>query len=117
MKRSSIIAHLTAAAMFASAAAWALQQQVGYMLAAFACHRGNVLIWGVSVVVLVIFTAGMLVSWRGLRQEGGASGTDSLEEGRPRGFLAFVSLMLGAIFLFAILLQAAAAVFLPACMA
>ena len=114
MSGSPIIARLTAAALFAGAAAWAFHQQTGYVIAAFACGGGHLSIWAVTALALVVLGAGALASFAALR--GGAGEPEAAAGGQPRRFLAMVGLMAAGLFLFAILLQAAAALILPPCM-
>jgi hypothetical protein len=101
---------LSAAGLFAGAAAWAMHQQVGYIEASWACGRTAApVIWLTGAVATVVLLTGTLLSALALRRAGLGEGE------RPHRFMATVSLMAAALFLFALALQAVAALFLPGC--
>lgn len=108
MKRLGI--SLAGASLFAAAAAWTLQQQAGYVIASWRCVYDQLPIWTLTAIAAVLLLLGIWASATALAQSG--------EEGdfwRPRHFLSTVALMAAPLFLFAILLQAAAALYLPGC--
>jgi hypothetical protein len=67
------------------------------------------------LAALVITGAGGWLSWRALQPLLSDIRVGESDLWRPRRFLALVALMAGLLFLFAILMQAAAALFLPGC--
>lgn len=104
---------LAGAGLFTGACAWALHQQVGYILASWACHEAAGAIWLSGAVAVILLLGGAVLSGQGWR----AACADRAPEepARPRRFIATVALMASALFLFAMLLQIAAAFFLPGC--
>lgn len=116
MRERAVAFHLAGAALFAGAAAWALQQQGGYVAASWACSSGATRpIWILTALAAALLAVGGWFSWKVLRnvpRNGGALQSDLW---RPRHFLSLVALMAALLFLFTILLQAAAALFLPGC--
>ena len=100
---------LTGAGLFAGAAAWALHQQVGYILATWACDDAAAGVWISAAITMFVLLAGAILSFAAIGQFRYAGAP------QPRGFLALVSLMAAALFLFALALQTAAALFLPGC--
>ena len=115
MKEHAIGIHLASAALFAGAAAWALQQQGGYVIASWACGYDIGSIWSLTLAALLIVGAGGWLSWRALQPLLSDTGVRDSDLWRPRRFLSMVALMAAFLFLFAILMQAAAALFLPGC--
>jgi hypothetical protein len=117
MKERALGIHLAGAALFAGAAAWALQQQAGYIAASWVCGAGAARpIWLLTLFSLILLLAGSLLSWRAIRpllNGGHIKGSDFW---RPRRFLSLVSLMAALLFLFTVLMQAAAVLFLPGCL-
>ncbi len=98
--------------LFAGAVALAIHQQGSYVIASTICGRAHLpqaLLTAFSVGILVL--AG-LVSWRRFRRSAPALAE---EHNGSRRFLAVVAALCAALFLFAVLLQASAALFLPAC--
>jgi hypothetical protein len=117
MKERAIAMHLAGAALFAGAAAWALQQQVGYIAASWICGAGvRQPAWFLTAGSLVLLLAGGWVSWEALKPLLNDGRTEDSDLWRPRRFLIWVALMASLLFLFAILLQAAAVFFLPGCL-
>ena len=107
---------LASAALFAGAAAWALQQQGGYVAASWLCgNLGRPAVWLFTLLAVALLVAGAWLSWATLRPLLYDSGTEESDSGRPRRFLSLVSLMVALLFLFAVLMQGAAAFFLPGC--
>ena len=102
---------LASAGLFAGAAAWALHQQAGIIIASWSCEKSAQDIWISAAFAAVLLLAGAGLSTAALR------GARSLPQdaGRPRKFLAAISLMACALFLFALALQVAASLFLPGC--
>jgi hypothetical protein len=109
MKTGTLTA-AAAAALFGSAAAWALHQQIGYVLSSVACGQNSLAIWLVTAFAFILLIAGALVSWRII-----APGNAGAKGGAPRPFLALIGIFASGLFLFAIFLQAAAVLFLPGC--
>jgi hypothetical protein len=107
---------LAGAALFAGAAAWALQQQAGYVAVSWVCGPAAAgPVWLLTAVAVLILALGGWGSWQGLQALLGDSGVEASDLLRPRRFLGAVALMAALLFLFTILLQAAAALFLPGC--
>ncbi len=103
----SIVLRMAAVALFASAAAWSLHQQAGYIVASWSCAHAPEGVWVSGAIALVLLLSGSWISWRAFVRTGA--------EDRPRHFLAAVALMGAAVFGFALLLQIAAPFFLPGC--
>jgi hypothetical protein len=99
--------------LFAAAAAWAIHQQAGIIMASWSCEKAAQGIWVSGVATGLVLLGGAVLSALALKT------THLLTEdaGRPRRFLAVVSLMASALFLFALALQVAASFFLPGCAA
>jgi hypothetical protein len=117
MKERAVAVHLAGAALFAGAAAWAVQQQAGYVVASWICGAGaGPPVWILTAVSLVLLLAGGWVSWQALKPLLTDNRIEASDLWRPRRFLGLVALMAALLFLFTILLQAAAAVFLPGCL-
>jgi hypothetical protein len=105
---------LVGAALFAGAAAWTLQQQGGYIAASWVCGpAAGRPVWSLTVAALILLAMGCWFSWRPLRL---LLAGDARPAAQPYRFLGLVALMAAALFLFAILLQAGAALFLPGCL-
>ena len=105
-----------AAGMFAGPAAWALHQQVSYMLTPSLCENGHeAVLHLVSLLAFVLAAAGALVAWRIWKRlpEG------STEKGDDRGsrtrFLALSGTIFCAFFCLVILAQEVPNLFLGAC--
>jgi ABC-type nickel/cobalt efflux system permease component RcnA len=109
-----VAVHVAGAGLFAGAAAWAMHQQAGYIIAAWACGTATRNLWLVGAAALILLTMGAWLSWRALQSLAidHANNIDSL---RPRTFLALIGLMAAPLFLFAVFLQAGAPLFLPGC--
>jgi hypothetical protein len=109
-----VAVHVAGAGLFAGAAAWAMHQQGGYIIAAWACGTATRNLWLVGAAALILLTVGAWLSWRALQSSAidHANNTDSL---RPRTFLALIGLLAALLFLFAVFLQASATLFLPGC--
>jgi hypothetical protein len=99
--------------LFAAAFAWAMHQQTGIILASWVCSGAAHAIWLTTAVTGLLLLGGIILSGLGL--SAARAGRLPEETARPRRFIAIVSLMAGALFLFALGLQAAAAIFLPGC--
>jgi len=112
MTRRAPAFRFAGAALFAGAAAWALQQQVGYVAASWLCGNDLGFVLALSVAALALLLGGGWLSWRVLVPH---PAPDQSDLWRPRHFLALVSLLAALLFLFTILMQAAAAFFLPGC--
>ena len=108
--------HMAGAALFAGAAAWTLQQQGGYVAASWLCgNAGKPAVWLFTLAALLLLAAGAWLSWGALRPLLYDSRTAESDIWRPRRFLSLVALLVALLFLFAVLMQAAAAFFLPGC--
>jgi ABC-type nickel/cobalt efflux system permease component RcnA len=107
----TVALRLAAAALFASAAAWAIHQQAAYIASSWSCTHAPEYVWLSALPAFFLLTAGSWISWRALRT------TQSEESGRPqpRYFLAQVALLGALIFAFALALQVIAPLFLPGC--
>jgi hypothetical protein len=116
MRAARITVHIAGAGMFAGAVAWALHQQVQYVLAALLCGRPSPApMWIASAAGIAIVLVGAALSCLTIRiatREKDAEVQDGL---RARRFFATVSIMAAALFLFAIVLQLAATFYLPMC--
>jgi hypothetical protein len=97
--------------LFGGAAAWALHQQAGMILASWSCANAPQGIWISAGLAFLVLFFGAALSWHFLR----AGSTSPSGAGQPHRFLAKIALMAGALFFFAIILQASAALFLPGC--
>jgi hypothetical protein len=115
MKPASISAHVAGAGLFGGAIAWALHQQIGYVIAAWSCGNAPLFQWIVSGAAIAILSFGALLSGLALRRFRATPQTPALGPFRARRFLAVVAILAALLFLFAILLQAAAFLFLPGC--
>ncbi len=116
MKERAIGIHLAGAALFAGAAAWTLQQQAGYVAASWICGPAAKLpVWLLTLAAVGLLLAGGWLSWQALRPLLGDIRVAESDVWRPRRFLSLVALMAALLFLFAIILQAGAAIFLPGC--
>ena len=115
MKERAIGIHLASAALFAGAAAWTLQQQAGYVIASWSCRFDIAPIWALTAAAFVLLAVGGWLSWQALRPLVSDIRVNESDVWRPRRFISLVSLMAALLFLFAILMQAAAALFLPGC--
>jgi hypothetical protein len=104
---------LSGAGFFAGPAAWALHQQIGYMLVPVSCQARTMLVPIVTLLAVVLALAGSYLSWMPWRAaEAGESAADAI---RARRFLAILSAWSAALFAFAILLQGAATLILNGC--
>lgn len=115
MKERAIGIHLAGAALFAGAAAWTLQQLEGFVIASWVCQYDLGPIWFLTSMAFIILIAGSWFSWQALRPLLSDVRVDNSDLWRPRRFMSLVALMGALLFLFAILMQAAAALFLPGC--
>jgi ABC-type nickel/cobalt efflux system permease component RcnA len=106
---------LIGAALFAGAAAWTLQQQGGYIAASWVCGAAaGRPVWSLTAAALILLALGCWLTWRPLRRL--LAGDARTDAAQPHRFLGLVALMAAALFLFAILLQAGAVLFLPGCL-
>ena len=102
-----LVLRLAAIALFAGAAAWALHQQTGYIVAAWACTNAPQGVWLSGAAAFALLAIGGGISWRALVRARSTS--------PARHFLASVALLAALVFAFALLLQIAAPFFLPGC--
>ncbi|HEX3429486.1 MAG TPA: hypothetical protein VHT03_01255 [Rhizomicrobium sp.] len=116
MKPARVTAHLAGAGLFAGGIAWALHQQLQYVLAAMFCgHSRPSPLWSVSVAAVVIVAVGAALSWLAVRSFAAEKEAEAEDAFRARRFVAKVAIMGALLFLFAIMLQAAAIFYLPLC--
>ena len=115
MKERAIGIHLASAALFAGAAAWTVQQQGGFIIASWMCHYDVGPIWLLTAIAFVLLLGGGWLSWQALGPLLSDVRIDSSDVWRPRRFISLVALLTALLFLFAILMQAGAALFLPGC--
>lgn len=116
MKAARITAHLAGGGLFAGAVAWGLHQQVQYVLGSLFCgHSSSAALWIVTAAALAVLVAGALASWFVLRSFAAEKDVERQDGFRARRFLANLALMGAALFLFAIVLQAVAVLYLPLC--
>jgi len=106
-------ASFAAIGLFTGVMAWAVHQESGIIIASWACEKAAQGIWFGALLTGLLLAGGAVLSALGWR----AAQPPRLAEdaARPRRFLAIVSLMASALFLFALGLQAAAPLFLPGC--
>jgi hypothetical protein len=114
MKPTSVL--VAGAGLFMGAGAWALHQQTSYIIASWRCGTAAGNLWIVSAAALFVLAASIWLSWGALRALVIDSSPNTVFR-RPRRFLAVVGLLAALLFLFAIFLQASAALFLPGCAA
>jgi hypothetical protein len=106
---------LASAGFFIAPSAWALHQQLGYMLVPMSCHTRVMIVPLVTLLTVALALGGGWLSWLPARSR--ETGAPSAQEGGVHllRFLANLSLLFTALFLFAILLQGAAMFFLNGC--
>jgi hypothetical protein len=104
---------LSRTGFFAGPAAWALHQQIGYMLVPVSCHSRTLLVPIVTVLAVALALAGGYFSWMPWRAAEDAETTSNAM--RTHRFLAQLSALFAVLFAFAILLQGAATLFLNGC--
>jgi hypothetical protein len=100
------------AGIFLGALAWAVHQQTGYILASMVCAERPYAIWATTLLALVIILGGASMSRCVLSKE---QRVEASGQSPPRKLLAIVGMMASLLFLFTILLQASALLFLPSC--
>jgi hypothetical protein len=106
---------LAGAALFAGAVAWALQQQGGYIAVSWFCGpAASRPVWLLTGAALVLLGFGTWLTCRALLLLV-VRDSEASDLVRPRHLLGLIALMGALLFLFTILLQAAAAFFLPGC--
>jgi hypothetical protein len=102
---------LSRAGFFAAPAAWAVHQQVSYMLVPVSCETRIMLVPVVTLLSVLVAIAGGYLSWMPWhRAEQRKDGGDAIQR-----FLAQLSAAFAVLFAFAILLQGAATLFLNGC--
>ena len=84
-----------------------------WVCASVACTNGQAALWGVGALALLLLAAGFSLSLFAFHRS-----HEDLQQGgaHPRRFLAAISIMAAAIFLFAVALQIGALFFLPVCL-
>ena len=103
---------LSGLGFFAGPGAWALHQQIGYMLVRASCLNHTLLVPIVTHITVVLALAGGYFSWMPWRYAAEDHAGDSL---RPYRFVAQLSALFAVLFAFGILLQGAAMLFLNSC--
>jgi hypothetical protein len=103
------------AGFFIAPSAWALHQQLGYMLVPVSCHARIMIVPLVTLIAAALALAGGWLSWRPARWRETAAPSASEGGAHLLRFLANLSLLFTALFLFAILLQGTATLFLNGC--
>jgi hypothetical protein len=109
-KREKGLGLFAAAGLFAGAAAWAVHQQAGVILASWSCTEAPSAIKSSGIAAVVVLLIGAMLSAIALQRMRG-----SPDDGAPRRFLADIGLMGAALFFFAVFLQVCASFFLPGC--
>jgi hypothetical protein len=99
------------AGFFMAPAAWALHQQVGYIVAPAFCKNSQIVIPVLTLAAVIVMLVGGFISWRSFH----ARPFGESEFAPTRRFVAALSLLFTALFLFAILMQGVAAFFLNGC--
>jgi hypothetical protein len=100
------------AGFFLAPVAWALHQQTSYMLVPVSCAERAMILPPVTVGAVILALLGGYIAYTGWRALPEKAEDRHLRVGR---FLAGLSLLFTAMFLFAILLQAAAMLILNSC--
>jgi len=90
--------------------AWAINTQLGQILPSLECDRGLALLPGTSIALALLSLAAGYLSWR-------CETSDVLPEhvAETPNFIAILSALMGALFAFPLLLQAASSIVLTGC--
>lgn len=110
MARPMTVLHASAG-LFAGPLAWAVHQQLGYMLVPVSCRSGVMLVPLVTLGAAVLLGLGAWVSWRARTPPG----ETEAPRARTQRFTAHLALLVSAVFAFAILLQASSTMLLNGC--
>lgn len=114
--KSPLFLRLSSAGLFLAAIVWGAHQMLAYLVASWACNGATTALKLAAVAAVF----GVLIGgWLTLRAMDALRATyqASAQSRRTRTFLAHISLMAVLLFLFAIVLQVAAVLFLPGCTA
>ena len=104
---------LAGVGFFVGPAAWALHQQIGYMLVPVSCANRVMLVPILTLLAVSVALAGGFVSWVPWRNaEESQNASDNM---RAHRFLAQLSGLFAVLFALAILLQGAATLFMGGC--
>ena len=107
--------YLSCAGFFVAPFAWAVHQQVGYMLVPVSCQKQVLIVPFLTLLALALASIGGWLSYRPWRSYGRLDQIKVDASGRTERFIATLSLLFTALSLFAILLQGAGEFFLSAC--
>jgi hypothetical protein len=110
--RGALIHGVSWAGLLAGPLAWALNFQIGYLLVPDVCAEHVFGIIFVSLSGILIALAGACLSWRAWTR---LKATDGPNLAEPYRFLAGLGASAGALFAFAILLQAIANLMFQGC--
>ena len=102
------------AGFFAGPFAWAVHQQGNYMLVPVSCHERMMFLPMVTLATAAIALIGGSFSYGAWRRLGPPGGEENPERNNHR-FLVGLSLLMTALFVFAILMQGAATLILSGC--
>jgi hypothetical protein len=98
---------------FAGPAAWAVHQQIGYMLVPVSCQSRVMWVPILTLLAIAVTLAGGYVSWMPWRRSDEVeAASDAM---RAHRFLAVLSALFALLFALAILLQGAATLFMSGC--
>jgi hypothetical protein len=101
--------------LFAGPLAWFLHQAINYVLVPWSCDTGRHLpLHLVSAAMLLLVSAGGILSWRDWSRRRQISSEDAQAAGRAH-FLAATGLLMCALFALAILMQVAATFYFDPC--
>jgi hypothetical protein len=102
------------AGLAAGPAAWAVSTQLNYALVPWACARGltSIVVPGVAAALILVATAGGLLSWRAWRA---APAEEREVGGHPHHFLGALGMGLAALFALLIALHASGSIFFTGC--
>jgi len=100
------------AGLAAAPTAWAVNQQLNYMIVPWVCANGTNVIPFISLALAALALGGGFLSWSAYRSAGIA---EQHAGGHPRKMLAGVSVLLALLLALTILVQGAAALILDPC--
>jgi hypothetical protein len=116
LKPAYVTAHVAGAGLFGGGLALSLNQQLNFFIASWACEKNADAIAWSTICAVALLLASATLSWLAVRRIGSLGSAAEFQDNlRSRRFLAQVSLMGAALFLFAVAIQAAAAALLPEC--
>ena len=100
------------AGLAAAPTAWAVNQQLNYMIVPWVCANGINLIPFISLILAGLALAGGFLSWSAYRSAGIA---EHHSGGHPRKMLAGISILIALLLALTILMQGTAALILDPC--